>query len=447
MSTVFEARHTALGSHVAIKVLRPTFDPGGADVKRILREGRAAAAVRHPNVVSVLDVGTSEEGVPYLVMELLEGEDLAKRIEREPLGVATAADLLLPIASGVAAVHRAGVVHRDLKPSNIFLARRYKGIEPVVVDFGISRTQDVATTGSSGRAIAGTVPYLAPEVLRGAEATPGADQYALGLIAYECVTGGLPFWGEDPYELLHAIMTARVVPPSEMNPRVPAAFDAVVLRAMSRDPAERFPDVRAFGAALLPFATAMPSAVWAEDLGGHTVTVSHVLVSSRPQRSAWRARLRWILPLAGAMGLGGLALARLAAPRTPAIGSVVSASPPIEVARQASRSEVTRQSPSSEATPQGSSTAAQTESTPTALAPAGGAAKAAPAVPRDVGRIGTLGIAPAAPALPREIPRSAAPPPERVAGVPHETSVPAAAPTAPSAPPVERGTGNMPILE
>ncbi len=199
MGEVLEGRHAELGSRVAIKVIRSATAADGETVRRLLREGRATASIRHPNVVTVLDVGLDGER-PYLVMELLDGEDLAHRLEREaPLSVEQTVRLILPIASAIAAAHDAGIVHRDLKPSNVVLARRWAGIEPVVVDFGISKALGVthdATTSS--RLVAGTPQYMAPEQLRAPnELTPAVDQYALGALMYHCLTGGTPFWNED----------------------------------------------------------------------------------------------------------------------------------------------------------------------------------------------------------------------------------------------------------
>jgi eukaryotic-like serine/threonine-protein kinase len=261
---VFEARHVGLGKRVAIKVVRAPVGVDGDATRRVLREGRAATAVHHPNVVEMLDVGV-EDGVPYLVMELLEGEDLARRLQRAgPLPVEEIVELMVPVLSGMAAAHAAGVIHRDLKPSNIFLAARHRGVEPVVVDFGISRTMDPTHATASSQGFAGTVPYMAPEQVRGScVVTAKSDQYALGVILYECATGGTPFWNDDRYELLHAIVTGHFVPPSELNPSVTGRFDAVVLRAMAREPEARFPDVTALGWALLSLASEETRSKWA----------------------------------------------------------------------------------------------------------------------------------------------------------------------------------------
>jgi serine/threonine-protein kinase len=267
MGELFEGRHVDLGTRVAIKVMHADGEFDHDAARRILREGRATAAIRHPHVVSVLDVG-EESGRPFLVMELLEGEDLAQSLaKRGPLPVEQAADLLLPITSAVAAGHDAGVIHRDLKPSNIFLAWRGGRVEPVVVDFGISKALEPSADKVSSQRMAGTPHYMAPERFRAPhDATALSDQYALGILLYECLTGGTPFETEHYYDLLQSIMTEPVVAPSAMRPDLPAALDAVTLRAVARDPTARFPNVRAFGAALLPFASAHARRTWEAEL-------------------------------------------------------------------------------------------------------------------------------------------------------------------------------------
>jgi serine/threonine-protein kinase len=268
MGEVFEARHVDLGSLVAIKVMHASVAADGATARQVLREGRAAAAIRHPNVVSVFDVGL-ENDRPYLVMELLEGEDLGQYLAgRGPLALEDALQLVLPIVSAIAAAHDAGVVHRDLKPSNVVLTSRRGAVEPVVVDFGISKVLTSGESATSSRAVAGTPQYMAPELLRSPRnVSQSADQYGLGVLLYQCVTGGTPFWGDDYYELLHAIMTAQVLNPTKLNPSIPPEFGSIVMRALARDPAARFRDVRTLGAELLPYARHEDRVRWAAEFG------------------------------------------------------------------------------------------------------------------------------------------------------------------------------------
>jgi serine/threonine-protein kinase len=254
MATVFEAEEERLGQRVAVKVLHKHLMARAGAADRFLREGRAVARIRHPHVVQIYGVGPAE--APYLAMELLDGEDLGARLERTGrLSVKAALDVLLPTLAGIAAAHDAGVIHRDLKPSNIFLSRVAGRQWPKVVDFGISKVVTAEDLTASD-AVLGTVAYMAPEQARSVRsASFASDQYSMAVVLYECVTGALPFSGTGVFELVQAIMTAPVVAPSQVAPDVPAALDAAILRAMDRDPEKRFPSIRAFARALLPFAS------------------------------------------------------------------------------------------------------------------------------------------------------------------------------------------------
>ena len=259
-ASVFEATHIALGKRVAVKVLHEHLVSDEQIQKRFVREGRIAASLRHPNTVTVLDVGV-ESGLPYLVMELLGGSDLrALLADVHLLSIEHALAFLLPIASALAYAHDAGVVHRDLKPANIFLARDLRGdVVPKLVDFGLSKMAiGEATTSMTGAEIvAGTVLYMAPEQTLGVKyCSPASDQYSLAAILYECVSGETPFRGDSLYTLLERIRTDVARPPSHLNPRIPEDFDAIVLRALRSDSSKRYSSVRAFGRALLRFADA-----------------------------------------------------------------------------------------------------------------------------------------------------------------------------------------------
>jgi serine/threonine-protein kinase len=269
MATVFEAEEERLGQRVAVKALHEHLVARAGAAERFLREGRAVARIRHPHVVQVLGVGPDLEA-PYLAMELLDGEDLGARLERTGrLSVSAALDVLLPTLAGVAAAHDAGVIHRDLKPSNIFLSTLGGRQWPKVVDFGISKVV-AAEELTASDALLGTVAYMAPEHARSVRgASFASDQYALALVLYQCVTGVLPFSGSGFFELIQAIMTAPVVPPCQRVSGIPAALDAVILRAMNRDPARRFPSVRAFACALLPFASDGAQHTWRSEFAPH----------------------------------------------------------------------------------------------------------------------------------------------------------------------------------
>lgn len=325
MGTVYRARQAQLEKLVAVKLLDPLRAGKQGAMTRFLREARAAAQIRHPHVVEVFDVGF-DDGNAFLVMELLDGHDLAAHLAmRGRLELPEALELLAPVLAGVRAAHEAGVVHRDLKPSNIFLARRGRTlVNPVVLDFGVSRLLDDEELGlgtvTSADTLIGTAAYVAPEQAKHSRlADDRSDQYALGVILYECVTGERPFRGESTYELLHAIATAAVPPPSELNPALPPAFDDVVLRALSRDPEQRFADLDDFAAALMAFAAPRTWIAWGRELvsddeGGVNEDAPRTAPPSQP-RPAPRSSTRRQVSRSGVVGafaLGALSSAAVA---------------------------------------------------------------------------------------------------------------------------------------
>jgi serine/threonine protein kinase len=271
MGSVFEAEDTGLGHRVALKLLHPHVAERPGAARRFLREGRAAARIRHPHVVQVFALGT-EGDTPYLAMELLDGGNLSELLAwKGALPIGDTLDLVLPVVTAVAAAHDAGVIHRDLKPSNVCIsqgpcARPW----PKVVDFGVSK---VVAAGGVNEAtltgmVIGTAAYMAPEQARAAcNASFRSDQYSLAVMLYQCITGHLPFGGRSMYEVLESVMSAPVAPPSARAKDVPRALDEAVLRGMSRNPTDRFPSVRAFGHALLQFASEHARASCVPELG------------------------------------------------------------------------------------------------------------------------------------------------------------------------------------
>ncbi len=263
MGEVFEARHLDLGKAVALKTLH-----GGASTRpdvlaRFVREGQAAARLRHPNAVDVTDVGVVN-GVAYLVMEMLHGEDLQGLLKRERvLSPARIAAILLPTLSALAAAHEEGIVHRDLKPANIFLHRARDGsLVPKVLDFGISKMhveESPALTATS--AVLGTPSYMSPEQLRSTrDVDLRSDLYSLGVVLYECATGALPFVGETLFAIMTAVDQGVYTPPRKVRGDIPEALERVIVRAMSRAPAHRFGSAQELAQALAPFADADPGA-------------------------------------------------------------------------------------------------------------------------------------------------------------------------------------------
>jgi serine/threonine-protein kinase len=288
MASVYEAVNPRLDKRVAIKVLHAHLDVDPDGRARFLREGRAAARLRHPHVVDVFEL-EEHQGRAFLVMELLDGEDLATLLAREKrLEEAAALDILLPVLSAIAAAHDAGVIHRDIKPSNVFLAQEPGGrVRPKVVDFGVSKVAG-AKPLTAADVMVGTVPYMAPEQIRAARDVGAAtDQYSLAVVLYECLTGKRPFDGDSPVSIIAAILHDPLVPPSKVVRSIPRALDDVLQRALSREPENRFPHVREFARCLLPFSGPESAARWRQELGGGTSTAS-ALARSLPAPPAKR---------------------------------------------------------------------------------------------------------------------------------------------------------------
>jgi serine/threonine-protein kinase len=259
MASVYECRHATLDRPAAVKVLHAHLARDRVSVGRFLREGRALARIDHPNVVEVFDVGEHDR-VPYLVMSLVDGDELQDHLRHHhPMSPSGIADCVLQVIAAVAAAHDAGVVHRDVKPSNVRVARDHRGMAvPTVLDFGISKL----TGDERGQKLAdidellGTASYMAPEQLRSARQAGGRGEvYTLGVILYLAIAGKPPFDGDSAYDLMRAILTAQVLRPSAIRRDIPAALDAIVLRAMARDPSQRFSSARELGSALAAFSS------------------------------------------------------------------------------------------------------------------------------------------------------------------------------------------------
>lgn len=257
MGTVYEAMDARLNRKVALKILSSELKSKRKAAKRFTIEAQAAARLEHPNVVGIFDFDV-ECAIPYMAMEFLQGETLASAIERGPLAFARVADVMLAVCAGVHAAHRAGIVHRDLKPSNIFLCGNWKGHATArVLDFGISKVGGISSSGLTQTGdIVGTSQYLSPEQAAGLRhVTEYSDQYSLGVVMYECVTQQTPQRGEPIYSLLRNVTEGRHRPPRELRPDLPPALEAIIERAMSVRPMDRFASVHELGRALFPFAS------------------------------------------------------------------------------------------------------------------------------------------------------------------------------------------------
>ena len=235
MATVFHARDTRLDRAVAVKVLRPEVLADPTIALRFQREAHAATVLRHPNIVACLSVGT-ERNIPFLVMELVEGEDPASRIRRDaPLSLPAALRIVADVGLGLGVAHARGFVHRDVKPGNILIAGDGRAM---VTDFGIDRliAETDAEATSTGTTL-GSVHYLSPEQVSGGTATAASDVYGLGLVLYEMLTGVRAWTGDSPAAIALARVHAPAPSVQAIRPDVPDEVEAIVGRAL--DPAPR----------------------------------------------------------------------------------------------------------------------------------------------------------------------------------------------------------------
>ena len=265
MGAVYVAEHPHLGRRVAIKVLHPGVDRNPEVVYRFFTEAKAATEIRNEHIVEVLDFGElAPDGVPYLVMEWLEGESLGEALRKAPRqSVQRTASVVRGIAQALKAAHAKGVIHRDLKPDNVFLLRR-DGAEDFVkvLDFGIAKLIQASDSNryqTQTGAIIGTPAYMSPEQCRGAKhIDTRTDVYSLGVIAYQMLTGRLPFAADALGELLFKHLSETPVPPAAVHADIPPAVSDVVARTLEKDPDKR-PSLDELAAALDPDAAARVS--------------------------------------------------------------------------------------------------------------------------------------------------------------------------------------------
>jgi serine/threonine-protein kinase len=237
MAKVFRGTDTVLGRTVAIKVLAPQFSDDEAFVQRFRREAQAAARISHPAIVSVFDTG-SDDGLHYIVMEFVEGRTLAQVLaEGGRIMPDRALAITREVTRALEAAHAQGVIHRDIKPGNIMLNPRG---EVKVTDFGIARMTTSAETIEQTAAILGTASYLSPEQAQGQPVDGRSDIYSLGCVLYEMVTGRPPFLGDSPVTVASKQVLEQPVPPSKLNPDVTPDLDAVILRTLAKNPANRY---------------------------------------------------------------------------------------------------------------------------------------------------------------------------------------------------------------
>jgi Tol biopolymer transport system component len=305
MGEVYRAHDGRLDRTVAIKVLPASFSADRDRLQRFAQEARAAAALNHPNILSIFDIG-EDHGAPYVVSELLEGETLRDRLRSGPLPIRKATDYALQVMRGLAAAHEKGIVHRDLKPENLFLTEDGRA---KILDFGLAKLTLPATQSESGDAptiqatepglVMGTVGYMSPEQVKGKPADARSDIFAFGAILYEMISGKRAFHGDSTAETMSSILKDDPPELTETNRNVSPALERIVRHCLEKNPAERFQSARdvAFNLeALTDISTARPSGA----------------VRAIPEETSSR---RWLLPALGVLLLlaswaGVYALAR-----------------------------------------------------------------------------------------------------------------------------------------
>jgi eukaryotic-like serine/threonine-protein kinase len=245
MGLVYRAYHVQLERTAAVKVLQ-SMAPDPDKTARFRHEAQAIAQMRHPNIVNVYDFG-EHQGTPYMIVEYVPGGSLADRLSQGRLQHAKALQHLRGIAAGLDYAHELGIVHRDVKPANVLLE---KDDTPVLADFGLVKLLRGNSLKSMTGVTTGTPAYMAPEQVTGGNVGPPADRYSLASIAYEILTGVIPFDGEGIIELLYAQVHREPLPPSARDTSLGAQVDAVIMRGLSKDPTIRWESCNAFVDAL-----------------------------------------------------------------------------------------------------------------------------------------------------------------------------------------------------
>jgi len=259
VGVVIAARHLQLGQTVALKFLLPQADRDATDIARFVREAQSAVKLKNEHVARVLDVGSLEDGSPYMVMEYLDGQDLDQVLRhRGPLSIPDAVGYVMQACEAIAEAHHLGIVHRDLKPSNFFLTTRTDGAPLIkVLDFGIAKAraelqQDVSLTKT--RTVLGSPVYMSPEQIRSARSVDlRSDIWSLGVTLYELLTDQLPFDGDSITGVAAAVSTDPIAPIRSIRPEIPIGLSIIVEKCLEKKPSDRYQTVADFAEALVPY--------------------------------------------------------------------------------------------------------------------------------------------------------------------------------------------------
>ncbi|HMR11809.1 MAG TPA: serine/threonine-protein kinase, partial [Polyangiaceae bacterium] len=249
MGEVYAGLRSGDDRPVALKFLHPMVLSEEKHLDRFMREAKIAAALNSPHVVKILELGNSNDGIPFIAMERLEGEDLARKLRgKKQLKISEVLTLVSEVAQGLSLADERGIVHRDLKPQNLFLAQTTEGAVWKILDFGVSKINAAGATATQGGAV-GTPSYMAPEQAKGRDVDHRADVFALGAIAYRALTGKPPFTGPDSLATLYNVVHVQPTRPSQLRP-LPRDVDRVLALSLAKDVARRIESASALSDAL-----------------------------------------------------------------------------------------------------------------------------------------------------------------------------------------------------
>ncbi len=303
MGIVYKARQTRLDRFVALKMIRAGVGAHSADLVRFEAEARAVAAIDHPNIIKIFEIG-EHTGLPYFSIEYLEGGSLARRIDGKPQPVEECARTVEVLARAMDVAHRRGIIHRDLKPANILLA---PDGTLKIADFGLAKRLEGESSQTRTGSVLGSPSYMAPEQAMGeAYVGPAADQYALGATLYQLLTGRAPFRGTSVLDTLDMVRTKDPVPPSQLLPRMPRDLETICLKCLEKDPARRYPDVASLADDLRRFRA------------GEPIVARPISAVERSWR--WCLRNRRVAALAATVALLLMAVAAVSAYAAVAVG-------------------------------------------------------------------------------------------------------------------------------